>query len=184
MPTRRRSRARADRSRTVPYAIRAGDSHDLPAMLRLLDAAVEWLVARGAEGQWGSVPFSASPVMVDNLARIAAAGELRIALDADRTIVGGYVLGNRPSYASAIEEPERYIEAMVSARTHAGRGIGALLVDDAAARARTAGAQVLRTDCWAHAPRLVRWYEERGFQRAEVVDVHGWPAQMLRMPLG
>jgi GNAT superfamily N-acetyltransferase len=167
----------------VPYEIRPGDLHDLPAMLRLLDAAVAWLVARGAEGQWGSVPFSASPTMVDHVTRIAAAGELRIARDADRTVVGGYVLGSRPSYASAIEEPERYIEAMVTARTHAGRGVGALLVDDAAARAREAGARVVRTDCWAQAARLVRWYEERGFRRAEVVDVDGWPAQMLRMPL-
>jgi GNAT superfamily N-acetyltransferase len=167
----------------VPYEIREGDSHDLPAMLRLLDAAVEWLVARGAEGQWGSVPFSASPAMVGHLTRIAADGELRIALDASRNVVGGYVLGNRPSYASEIEEPERYIEAMVTARTLAGRGVGALLVDDAVTRARKTGAQVVRTDCWERAPGLVRWYEERGFQRAEVVDVDGWPAQTLRMPL-
>ena len=167
----------------MPYEIRAGGPRDLPAMVELLDAAVEWLVARGAEEQWGSVPFSASPAMLDHLTRIASEGELRIALDAERTLVGGYVLGARPSYAPAIEEPERYIEAMVTARTHAGRGIGALLVDDAVARAREAGAQVLRTDCWGRAPRLVRWYEERGFQRAEVVDVDGWPAQTLRMPL-
>ena len=121
--------------------------------------------------------------MVDHLTRIAADGELRIALDPAGTVVGGYVLGERPSYAPEIEEPERYIEAMVSSRAHAGHGIGARLVDDAITRARGAGAHVLRADCWERAPRLVRWYEEQGFARAEVVDVAGWPAQMLRMPL-
>jgi GNAT superfamily N-acetyltransferase len=118
-----------------------------------------------------------------HLTQIAADGELGIALDPSRTVAGGYVLGNRPPYAAEIPEPERYIEAMVTARAHAGRGIGALLVDDAATFARAAGAQVLRTDCWERSPRLVRWYEEHGFERTDVVSVDGWPAQLLRMPL-
>jgi GNAT superfamily N-acetyltransferase len=167
----------------VAYEIRPGDAHDLSELLRLLDSAVEWLAARGAEGQWGSAPFSASSAMVDRIARITADGELRIAVDAVRRVVGGYVLGPRPSYAPAIREPERDIEAMVTERALAGRGIGSLLVEDASARARAAGVHVVRTDCWAGAPRLVRWYEERGFERGDVVDVDGWPAQLLRMPL-
>jgi GNAT superfamily N-acetyltransferase len=167
----------------MAYEIRRGDAPDLPAMLALLDAAVEWLVARGAAGQWGSAPFSASPAMVGHLTRIAADGELRIAVDSSRTVVGGYVLGHRPAYAAEIPEPERYIEAMVTSRARSGRGIGALLVGDAVTRARAAGALVLRTDCWERSPRLVRWYEAHGFERAGVVDVDGWPAQMLRMAL-
>jgi GNAT superfamily N-acetyltransferase len=121
--------------------------------------------------------------MVDHLARIVAAGELRIAHDPSADVVGCYVLGQRPAYAPAIPEPERYIGAMVSARALAGRGIGALLVKDAITRTRSFDARTLRTDCWAEGPRLIRWYEECGFKRAEQVRVGGWPAQLLHMSL-
>jgi len=33
-------------------AIRAGTADDLPAVLAMLDAAVEWLAASGRAGQW------------------------------------------------------------------------------------------------------------------------------------
>ncbi len=125
----------------MSYTVRPGDSHDLPAMVRLLDAAVEWLVARGSEGQWGSVPFSAQshhgrPPHADRRRRRAQ--------DRVRSIRGpssaATCSASGPRTPPEIEEPERYIEAMVSSRAHAGRGIGALLVDDAVARARGAGA--------------------------------------------
>jgi GNAT superfamily N-acetyltransferase len=163
--------------------IRAGDERDLASMLRLLDAAVVWLVARGATGQWGSDAFSANAATVDYLASIVGSGELRIAEDAGARALGGYVLGDRPAYAPAIPEPERYLEAMVVDRAHAGRGIGARLVADAVDRARIAGATVLRADCWAQAGRLIGWYEEQGFVRGDVVRVGDWPAQLLLMPV-
>ena len=90
------------------------------------------------------------------------------------------MLGARPAYAPAVDLPERYIEAMVTDRRLAGRGIGSSLVADAVARARAAGATVLRADCWAESERLVRWYEQQGFAREHVVRVDGWPAQLLR----
>ena len=165
------------------YSVRRGGADDLHEILGLLDAAVEWLVGRGAEGQWGSDPFSTNSSMVRHLSQIISAGELRIAHDQSKRVVGGYVLGPRPSYAPIVAEPERYIEAMVTARALAGRGIGTLLVSDAIDRARLAGAHAVRTDCWAEAPRLIRWYEECGFEQGDRVWVGAWPAQMLHMAL-
>jgi GNAT superfamily N-acetyltransferase len=121
--------------------------------------------------------------MVGHLAQIVAAGELRIAQDPSEDVVGCYVLGRRPAYAPVISEPERYIEAMVTSRALAGQGIGALLVNDAIDRSHLADAHTLRTDCWAEAPGLIRWYEERGFERGEEVRVGEWPARMLHMSL-
>ena len=82
-----------------------------------------------------------------------------------------------------IDEPERYIEALVTSRRHAGRGIGALLVAGAVEEARTAGAAVLRVDCWAGAPPLVAWYERQGFVRSGTFDVGGWIGQVFTMGL-
>jgi len=39
----------------------AGTADDLPAVLAMLDAAVEWLAASGRAGQWGTDPISADP---------------------------------------------------------------------------------------------------------------------------
>lgn len=156
---------------------------DLPALLGLLDDAVAWLVARGGAGQWGTEPFSSNATMVAYVEQIAARGELRIAEGESRLVLGGYVLGACPEYAPAIDGTERYVEAMVGHRAHAGEGIGALLVADAVARARCLGAAVLRADCWARAERLIQWYEEQGFRRDGTVAVGDWPAQLLRMDL-
>ena len=82
-----------------------------------------------------------------------------------------------------IDEPEAYVEALVTSRAHAGRGVGAELVSAAAAEARDAGAAVLRVDCWAGAPPLVAWYERQGFSRSGRFDVRGWIGQVLTMRL-
>ena len=98
-------------------------------------------------------------------------------------MAGCCVVGPAPQYAPAAEEPERYLEALVTDRELAGQGIGTLLVDDAERLGRAAGARVLRSDCWAEAEGLVRWYERLGFQRDGVKLVGTWPAQMFRRSL-
>jgi hypothetical protein len=54
------------------YSVRRGSADDLRAILGILDAAIEWLVRRGADGQWGSDPFSRNPSMVGQLSQIIA----------------------------------------------------------------------------------------------------------------
>jgi GNAT superfamily N-acetyltransferase len=161
------------------FGVGRGSLDDLPVLLALFDRAVEWLVSRGQEGQWGSTPFSENAAMSDHLRQIVAAGDLRVARDGGGAVVGGCVLGDAPSYAPASGEPACYLEAMVSDRRLAGGGIGSLLVADAVERTLAAGARLLRTDCWDGAPGLVRWYERQGFEAGEVVLVGAWPARML-----
>jgi GNAT superfamily N-acetyltransferase len=166
------------------FRIRTGSAADAPAVVGLFDEAVAWLVARGQEGQWGTTPWSQRPELVARTHAWARGDGLRIAQeDGDATPVGALVLGAHPPHVEPIDEPEAYVEALVSSRAHAGRRIGAQLVASAAEEARDAGAAVLRVDCWAGAPPLVAWYERQGFRRSGVFDVRGWIGQVFTMRL-
>jgi GNAT superfamily N-acetyltransferase len=166
------------------FRIRTGSAADAPAVVGLFDEAVAWLVARGQEGQWGTTPWSQRPELVARTHAWARGDGLRIAQeDGDATPLGALVLGAHPPHVEPIEEPEAYVEALVTSRAHAGRRIGAQLVAAAAEEARDAGAAVLRVDCWAGAPTLVAWYERQGFRRSGRFDVRGWIGQVFTMRL-
>jgi GNAT superfamily N-acetyltransferase len=160
--------------------IREGRPGDAAAVLGLFDEAVAWLVARGQTGQWGSEPFSAIEARVAAAAEWAASGGLRIA-ERDGVTVGALVLGSRPEWVAPAAEPERYIQALVTSRAHAGRDIGGALVRRAIEETRAAGVALLRVDCWAGAPALVAWYERQGFARSGTFDVRGWPGQVFSL---
>ena len=163
--------------------IRPGTAADAPRVLALFDEAVAWLVARRQPGQWGTTPWSQRPSAVGHVQRWSEGPGLRIAVDGDETPVGALALGAHPPHVQPIDEPERYVEALVTSRRHAGRGIGAALVAAAADEAREGGAAVLRVDCWAGAPPLVAWYERQGFERSGTFDVDGWIGQVFAMRL-
>jgi GNAT superfamily N-acetyltransferase len=163
--------------------IRRGSVADAPLLLALFDEAVAWLVARGQPGQWGSEPWSARPRAVARVYEWSQSPGLRIAEDGRGNPLGALVLGAHPPHVEPTDEPERYVEALVTSRAHAGRGVGARLVAAAADEAREAGAAVLRVDCWAGAPPLVAWYERQGFERSGAFDVDGWIGQVFTMRL-
>jgi GNAT superfamily N-acetyltransferase len=160
--------------------IREGTPADAGAVLALFDEAVRWLVARGQTGQWGTEPFSSVDARVARAAEWAAGGGLRLAHEGDETL-GAIVVGARPERVSPADSAERYIEALVTSRAHAGRDIGGALVHRAIKETRTAGIPLLRVDCWAGAPGLVAWYERQGFHRSGTFTVRGWHGQVLSM---
>jgi GNAT superfamily N-acetyltransferase len=157
--------------------IRRGGPADAPAVLRFFDEAVEWMVARGQTGQWGTEPLSRSPRMVARVEQWAAGDGLWMA-EHEGEAVGALVVGERPDHVHPVDVDELYVELLLSSRRHAGERIGANLV----AHARTlAGERLLRVDCWAGAPRLVRFYEEQGFVRDGTFAVGGWEGQVFSM---
>jgi GNAT superfamily N-acetyltransferase len=165
------------------FRIRRGRADDAGLVLALFDEAVAWLVARGQTGQWGTEPWSQRARPVAMVRSWAGGDGLRIAHEDDGTPLGALVLGAHPPHVEPIEERERYVEALVTSRAHAGRGVGATLVAAAAEEARATGAAVLRVDCWAGAPPLVAWYERQGFERSGTFDVGGWIGQVFAMRL-
>ncbi len=162
--------------------IRRGDEGDGPAVIAMFDEAVAWLVERGQTGQWGATPFSERPGISERVHGFRVGGGLHIAESAGEP-VGVLVAGPAPAYAPPAPVPELYIILLLSSRRHAGRGIGAALVNKAIDEAYARAAEVLRVDCWAHAPGLVRWYEKQGFSRSNRFELNGWQGQIFAMDL-
>lgn len=162
--------------------VREGGPADAPAVLALFDEAVAWLVARDQTGQWGSEPLSGRPEFVARVEGWVAAGGLRIA-ELDGEPVGALVVGERHPFIPAVDEPELYVVALVSSRRREGADIGGVLVRRALAEARAADLGLVRVDCWAGAPRLVRWYEEQGFRPIERFRVGDWEGQLFGLRL-
>lgn len=163
--------------------IRRGGPQDAADVIALFDEAVAWLVSRGQTGQWGTEPMSRNERMVARVHGWAAGDGLWMA-DEDGRAAGALVVGDRPEHVAPVDEPELYVELLLSSRAPAGRGIGAALIGHAVALASEAGVPLLRVDCWAGAPALVAFYERQGFARDGTFDVGGWIGQVFSMRLG
>ncbi|BCY12343.1 GNAT family N-acetyltransferase [Actinoplanes sp. L3-i22] len=168
--------------------IRRGSADDVPAVMALLDGAVEWLTARGRSGQWGTEPLSASRRLTTLVDDIAADGGLYLAVRGD-TAVGAIGVGQPPAYVDPATEHELYIVLLVTDRAQAGRGIGRKLLAHARRLAVVSGAGLLRVDCYAGDDRaLVRYYESQGFTATQRFTVPQggakWPGQVLEQRLG
>jgi GNAT superfamily N-acetyltransferase len=163
-------------------SIRPGTDSDGPIVVALFDEAVAWLVERGQTGQWGMTPFSERPGIRERVHGFKIGGGLYIA-ERDSIPVGVLVVGPAPAYAPPTPVPELYIVLLLSSRELAGQGIGGVLVNKAIALGYERGAEILRVDCWAHAPGLVRWYEKQGFIRSGRFELNGWQGQIFTMRL-
>lgn len=161
--------------------IRPAAPADTPLVLRLLDDAVAWLTTQGRTGQWGTEPWSTDPRAVDIVERYLTTGQPWIA-ELDGEPVGTVTLTDGPGpYLKPATEPERYVHLLVTARHHAGHGIGSALLTHAAEETRRAGVSLLRVDCYAGDDgKLVTYYERHGFTRTEsFVGTDDWPGQVL-----
>ena len=162
--------------------IRPGDETDGPAVIAMFDEAIAWLVDRGQTGQWGATPFSERPGIRERVYGFKVGGGLHIA-EWEGEPVGVLVVGPAPPYAPPAPAPELYIILLLSSRRLIGRGIGAALITKAIEVAYERNAEVLRVDCWAHAPGLVHWYEKQGFTRSSRFESNGWQGQIFTMEL-
>jgi GNAT superfamily N-acetyltransferase len=167
--------------------IRRGGADDAPRLLTLFDDAVAWLVARGQTGQWGSEPFSAQPRQVSRAQAWAAGGGLwlavAVAADGSERTAGAIVLGEAYDYVPPPGRPELYVQVLLTAPAWRGRGVGARLIEHAAAVGRGQGAEQLRVDCWDGVPALRSQYERLGFDRAGSFAVGDWPGAILTREL-
>ena len=158
--------------------IRTGSVADLPAVVRLMDRAVEWLVAQGRTGQWGDQPWSASETRVERLRGMIEPNELLV-VDGEAGPVAALAHGPvAHAYVPPATEPEDFVLLLVS--DPGVRGAGRRLLDESWDRARAAGLTYQRVDCYGGDDgKLVRFYESAGFTRTAPFDVNGWPGQLL-----
>lgn len=167
---------------TPEISIREGGPDDIPAILGMLDSAVEWLVAQGRTGQWGTEPWSGKPKAVEMVHRYVDEGAPFIA-ELDGVPAGTLTLTDAPgSYLEGAGEPERYIHLLASDRRFKGHGVGSALLAHAVEETRRSGVSLLRVDCYAGDDRkLVAYYESNGFTptQAFTVGEEQWPGQVL-----
>lgn len=167
-----------------PLTIRRGTATDAGTILWLLDTATAWLAARGRTGQWGTTPASTDPRRIAQARTYADSGGLWLAT-LDGQPVGALVVGRAADHIPPADEPELYVNLLVTDRAHAGKAIGGRLLTHAVELARDAGVALLRVDCYAGDDRaLVRFYERQGFTATEPFTVHRpdrepWPGQVL-----
>ncbi|KAL4922040.1 hypothetical protein BDW62DRAFT_172883 [Aspergillus aurantiobrunneus] len=174
----------------------------VPAVLRILDASVKWLVSQNRTEQWGAAPFSENAERAEQLRKFATSGlglwlAVKVADDtpididpqtvnaeAPGVIIGALALGERMTYVPPVCEPELYVRLLVTDREYAGNNIGKYLLDHARGLASKAGVSLLRVDCYAGGDgKLVQYYESQGFTRSERLDLKGWPDQVLAQRL-
>ncbi|PXY21432.1 GCN5 family acetyltransferase [Prauserella muralis] len=146
----------------------------------MFDGAVAWLTERGREGQWGSQPWSADARRVERVRGMAAGGGLLIA-ERGGEAAGAMVLTEHPpAHIPPVDEPELYIDLLITARQHTGAGVGAFLLGHARDEARRRGLGLLRVDCWAGGDgALVRYYTGQGFTPTETFQVGDWAGQVF-----
>ncbi len=166
--------------------VREAGPADVAAVVGMFDEAVEWLVARGSQGQWGTEPFSAFPERVERERRRVAEGKLWVA-EEDGTVVGALGLDEEPTrYVEPVAERELYVHLLLTSRRHRGRGIGAALLAHARARAVERGIGLMRVDCWDGGDgRLAAYYRDQGFTPSHPFTVApaGWRGLVLTLRL-
>lgn len=149
----------------------------------MFDDAVAWLVAHQREGQWGTEPLSRQPGFAARVSGWIENGEGRIATVGGHRVAAG-AFTHAPGHAPPPDRPEIYVEGVVVARSHLGRGVGRHLLEAAAAEARGLGRRQVRLDCWAGGDgALIRYYESCGFVRSGTLRVGSWPGQLLTRDL-
>jgi ribosomal protein S18 acetylase RimI-like enzyme len=148
--------------------IHTARTDDLPAIAQLLDEAGDWMRRHGITDQW-PVRFPLS----DLAARIDR-GELHIAYD-HTTPIGTFALDDHADPEFWHDDPNRdiagYLHRLAVARTHAGQGIGAQLVEHADRLVAAAGRRWLRLDCAKNNTRLHDYYRQLGFTHVGSVDL-------------
>ncbi|PWW59434.1 GNAT family N-acetyltransferase [Actinokineospora spheciospongiae] len=161
----------------VATDLRRGGLADLPAVLAMLDGAVDWLVARGRAGQWGERPLSERPARVTKIVRDHMVWLAEVAGEP----VGAIMLQPAaPAHIPPASGPQLYVTLLVVDRRFAGHGIGRTLLDLAVSEARRLGLPVLRVDCFAGVDdRLVRYYRAAGFVEESRFDLNGWEGCVL-----
>ncbi len=155
--------------------MRRASADEAAVILELRAAAQRWLTGRGIE-QW--LP---GEISVADVQQQAAAGEWHVAGDDHAIHAALRVLTSDWMWAGhEAQRPAVYVHGLVIDRAQAGRGLGARLLDWAAAQGRSAGAEVLRLDCMEANPGLRQYYAGLGFRQVGRLDFDGpWHSAVL-----
>lgn len=151
----------------VDLAVRAATDADLPAVMRLVEAVIAGMRARGIE-QWDDVYPSA-----DTLAADIAAGSLHVCAVGDDPLNAMFVLDEHhvPEWTVAwttLDVAAVVHRLMVHPR-HQGQGLASALMDHAEDLARSRGYEAIHLDCFSRNPQALNLYRRRGYREVGTV---------------
>ncbi|RYG23748.1 GNAT family N-acetyltransferase [bacterium] len=135
---------------------------DLPFILDLFDRRVEWLVAQGVPGQWGTEPVSAKESFAGRVEGWVTTGDAWV-VDGLSAIV---LSDAPPPYAAeGWKQNSIFLSGLITAPRPEARGLGRSMMAWAEDRLRAQGRTWLRLDCWADGDFLQGYYESMGFSK-------------------
>jgi ribosomal protein S18 acetylase RimI-like enzyme len=144
--------------------VRRAGPEDVDEIVAMLSMAARWLLARGIR-QWPD-PFPRG--RVEPLVR---RGDFYLASFDGELAATLALLWSDPAFWGEQPDDAGYLHALAVRRTHAGRGLGARLLDWAEAEVVARGRTYLRLDCLAENDALRRYYQAPGFEPRGEVEV-------------
>jgi ribosomal protein S18 acetylase RimI-like enzyme len=160
---------------TPTYQIRQAVADDMPAILGLIALAASWLQGHKDTDQWAKPwPDKANR---DARVRRGISDGLTWMVE-DNGVLAGTVTcrerGNPKLWtADELNSPAVYVSRLIVCRGHAGRGLGAALIDWAGERGRLAwGADWIRVDVWTTNLALHQYYKGQGFEHLRSLEFH------------
>lgn len=147
------------------WTIGVASVYEVDGVLAVLNNAAAWLRASGSD-QW------AGGFGPERIARTVRGGEVLLVRDAGRSVA---TLTASPSgdadfwSPEELAEPAIYLSKIAVVRSHAGRGLGRLVISWAVDQAARAGYSRVRLDAWRSNRELHKLYERYGWQYLRTV---------------
>jgi GNAT superfamily N-acetyltransferase len=151
--------------------VRLAGVGDIETVGGLMDEASAWVNELG-HAQW------TRPFPRDALAAAVSRGEVYVAEVEGRAVATVTLLEADPVYWGERPPDALYVHKLVVRRDHAGRGLGAALVEWVDEQAAEAGRRFLRLDCLRDDPGIRTYYERLGFEHCGDFDDTGRGLQL------
>ncbi len=167
---------------SAPVAARTDDVHDIWRLRRQLE---DWIAAQGID-QW--LPGEVPEAVIDEQVGLRQWYVLR---QQAKLAAALRLLWSDPDVWDVPDGESIFVHGLMVDRSRAGTGLGASLLDWAAAQAQRRGARWVRLDCAATNTRLCHYYCRQGFTMAgfkklsgDLFDVNLWqrPVEQLHRP--
>jgi predicted N-acetyltransferase YhbS len=143
--------------------VRPAVEADAETVASLIDDATLWVTELGFP-QW---PF---PFPRAEVAAAIDRNEVYVAEVDGEPVATVTILLDDPVYWGERPPDALYVHKLAVRRAHAGRGIGAALVEWAATRAGASGRSFVRLDCLRNDPGIRAYYERLGFEHCGDFD--------------
>lgn len=131
---------------------------DVDALLQLRDDLARWQASLGVKG------WQPGELRRQTIAAQVRSGEWHVLREDAITAALRLLFDDHVMWGERAPDSV-YVHGLMVARSHAGRGLGAAMLDWAAERARAAGRERIRLDCIEDNPGLVGYYERLGYVR-------------------